>query len=320
MEAAVERQAVAGVKPSLRTPNKNRSGIGRGAEQKIQHIYGKLADAWGPQHWWPAETPFEVILGAILTQNTSWTNVERALASLRQAGGLSLEGIRNISIEKLEPLLRSSGYFRQKAQRVKDFVAFVDAKHRGSLETMFATGTEELRLQLLERKGIGRETADSILLYAGLHPVFVVDAYTRRIFERHEIVTASAAYDDIRQLVEHALVKEDAFRSSLFAIGQKSTVAHSGEERMANSEKRITPPVHAPSAMSTAQRSMLSRVYNEMHGLIVQVGKHYCHKTLPECERCPLGEMLSPKQRLRLQTGGSKPIRGTTKVLPVKSS
>ncbi len=272
------------MKPSSHTRKKGGPGRRPTAEEQVQRIYRRLAQAWGPQHWWPAETPFEVIVGAILTQNTSWTNVERAISSLREAGVLSLEGIRNISVAELEPLVRSSGYFRQKARRLKEFVAIVDARYSGSLEGMFARPSEELRSALLEQKGIGRETADSILLYGGLHPVFVVDAYTRRILERHEVVKASAKYDDIRLLVERALAKEEI--PSLQTVGL---------------DVGSRPEVHAPSAMSTAQRLKPARVYNEMHGLLVQVGKHYCHKQWPECDRCPLTELLSARQRARLQ-------------------
>jgi endonuclease III related protein len=256
-----------------------------GAEEQVSRIYRKLAQAWGPQHWWPAETPLEVIVGAILTQNTSWTNVERAMASLRQAGVLSIEGIRNITLAELELLVKSSGYFRQKAQRLKDFVAFVDARYGGSLERMFATPSEELRVALLEQKGIGMETADSILLYAGLHPIFVVDAYTRRILERHEVVNASAKYGDIRLLVEGALAEEDA-------------PTHSKTGNVWGTQR---PKAHDPSAMSTARKTRPASVYNEMHGLLVQVGKHYCYKQRPECDRCPLTEFLSARQRARLQ-------------------
>ena len=314
------------MKRSSRAASKKPGPVRCGAEEEIRQIYRKLAQAWGPQHWWPAETPFEVIVGAILTQNTSWTNVERAMANLRQAGALSLEGIRNISIAELEPLVRSSGYFRQKAQRLKDFVAFVDAEHGGSLEKMFATPTEELRSELLEQKGIGRETADSILLYAGLHPVFVVDAYTRRILERHRIISGSAGYDDIRLLVECALCDEtaEAPGSSLLAPGQRSRQPMSGQEPIAKSQEpsslSITRPItHAPSPMSMAKQSRLARVYNEMHGLLVQVGKHYCHKQRPDCERCPLGEMLSARQRSQLRALSAGAIRGTTKPSWLKS-
>ena len=174
-------------------------------EATVRAMYRKLARAWGRQHWWPAETPFEVIVGAILTQNTSWTNVERAISSLRVAGKLSVEGIRELPLPKLQRLIRSSGYFRQKAQRLKTFVAFLDTRYAGSLGRMFATPTEQLRDELLALNGIGPETADSILLYAGNHTIFVVDAYTRRILERHEAVRARAKYDEIRALVERAL-------------------------------------------------------------------------------------------------------------------
>src|SRR5271166_5286724 len=148
-------------------------------EALVRAIYRTLAGSWGPQHWWPAETAFEVITGAILTQNTSWKNVERALTSLRAAGVLNLEGIRATPISELQQLVRSSGYYRQKAARLKQFVAFVDEQYGGSLQTMFSTPTQQLRAELLTLKGIGPETADAILLYAGHHEIFVVDAYAR---------------------------------------------------------------------------------------------------------------------------------------------
>jgi endonuclease III related protein len=244
-------------------------------QQTVRAIYRKLSRAWGPQHWWPAETPFEVIVGAILTQNTSWTNVERALANLRAAGALSVEGIRKLPVEQLEPLVRPSGYFRQKAQRLKEFMDFLDATYGGSLEVMFATPTLELRERLLAQKGIGPETADSILLYAGHHPVFVVDAYTRRVLERHDAIGADAKYDEIRALVETALEGEDPLP------GDSGSELH-----------RHRPEAHVPSAMSTAPRSAATQVFNEMHGLFVQVGKHYCAKQDPICDVCPLGTML----------------------------
>ena len=282
----------------MKLPQQKRSKtrpVRSGAEEQVRQIYRKLASAWGPQHWWPAETPFEVIAGAILAQNTSWANVERAMANLRSAGLLTIEEIRNVSLDKLESLVRPSGYFRQKAQRLKDLVGFIDAKHGGSVEQMLATPTDELRAELLAQKGIGPETADSILLYAGLHPVFVVDAYTRRIFERHQVVSASAKYDDIRLLVQQALAAED----SPLAV--------------ANDAAR--PIVHSPSAMSTAQQSQHARVYNEMHGLLVQVGKHYCRKQQPLCDLCALGELLSSEQRARLRSfarNRKKPRTGRT--------
>jgi endonuclease-3 related protein len=245
----------------------------------VRAMYRKLSRAWGRQHWWPAETPFEVIVGAILTQNTSWTNVERAIASLRAAEKLSVEGIHEVPLRTLQRLIRSSGYFRQKAQRLKNFVAFLDARYGGSLERMFAMPTQELRAELLALNGIGPETADSILLYAGNHPIFVVDAYTRRILERHGVVSAGATYDEIRGFVERALHRARPLPPVFDAA-----------------PKDARPRAHPPSAMSTAQRSPLLQVYNEMHGLFVQVGKHYCLKSAPKCEICPLGSLLEGRR------------------------
>ncbi len=245
-------------------------------ERTIRSIYRKLSRLWGPQHWWPAETPFEVIAGAILTQNTSWTNVEYALVNLREADELSIEGIRELPLAQLELLVRPSGYFRQKARRLKDFIAFLDERYGGSLDSMFATPTLQLRTELLAQKGIGPETADSILLYAGHQPIFVVDAYARRVLERHDAVADTAKYDEIRDTVEGALRGE----------------RQSPEARLRKLSPQ-RPASHTPSTMSTASRVPMVQVYNEMHSLFVQLGKHYCHKREPSCNTCPLGKMLS---------------------------
>jgi endonuclease-3 related protein len=135
-------------------------------ESLLRAYYGVLFHAWGRQHWWPARTRFEVIVGAYLTQNTAWTNVELALGQLRAARVLCVKGIRDVPLSKLEVLIRSSGYFRQKARRLKMFVEFLDRQYRGSLHRMFAQPTKVLREQLLALEGVGPETADSILLYA----------------------------------------------------------------------------------------------------------------------------------------------------------
>ena len=174
-------------------------------QDAIRAYYETLFSAWGRQHWWPAQSRFEVIVGAYLTQNTAWTNVEKALAQLRKARLLAIAGIRRTPQARLAQLIRSSGYFRQKADRLKTFVRFLDKRYGGSLIRMFKHPTTGLRDELLALDGVGPETADSILLYAGDHPVFVVDAYTRRIFERHEIVSRQSSYDDIRKLFEQAL-------------------------------------------------------------------------------------------------------------------
>ena len=246
-----------------------------GKPEKIRTIFRTLYARWGRQHWWPAETPFEVIVGAYLTQNTAWTNVEKALEQLRLAGVLSIEGIRGIGLADLEKLIRSAGYFRQKAARLKEFVRFLDCQHGGSLERMFSQPTETLRAQLMALNGIGPETADSILLYAAQHPIFVVDAYTRRILERHNLAKSTAKYDDVRVLVEESLTGHE--------LGEANNIDPTTLPKGSS---------HNPSAMSTAERCTQTQVFNEMHGLLVGVGKNYCLKSKPNCEACPLGPLL----------------------------
>ena len=242
-----------------------------GPEPTLRAFYHALLGAWGAQNWWPAESRFEVILGAFLTQNTAWGNVERALANLRRARCLSAAGIRRVPLARLERLLRPAGYFRQKARRVKSFVAWLDANYDGSLERMFARPTPDLRAQLLALDGVGPETADSILLYAGGHPVFVVDAYTRRILDRHSILPLNAPYDDIRRTFERALRRASAPRR----MGQT--------------------PRHPVSRMSAAKVTPVARRYNQMHALLVAVGHQYCCKSEARCEHCPLKPFLSPR-------------------------
>lgn len=249
-------------------------------EEEILRYYRELFRAWGPQHWWPAETRFEIIVGVYLTQNTAWTNVELALANLRQARLLSVEGIRQVPLRKLHKLIRPSGYFRQKAARLKIFVAFLDEKYAGSLDKLFSQSTNKLREELLGLIGIGPETADSILLYAGNHPVFVVDAYTRRILERHEVLSAKADYEEIRHLFQHTL--EPVVQEQEHPLAQAMPQLEAGFRGAA----------HPPSAMSTAERTALVQVYNEMHGLIVGVGKNFCRKSQPKCDECPLQPFL----------------------------
>jgi endonuclease-3 related protein len=183
------------------------------------HDYFKvLIRAYGPQKWWPGRTRFEIIVGAILTQNTSWRNVEGAILALRRNGLLSPGGIAKARVEELATLIRSSGYFRQKARKLKEFVAFLQTRYEGSLDKMFRTPTEKLRGQLLGVHGIGPETADSILLYAGNHPVFVVDAYTRRILERHKIAHGKQTYEEIRTLFEKSLPLETTVFNEFHAL------------------------------------------------------------------------------------------------------
>jgi endonuclease-3 related protein len=210
-------------------------------------------------------------VGAYLTQNTAWTNVEKAIANLRNARSLTIKEIREIPLAKLEQLVRPSGYFRQKAQRLKNFIAYLDQNYRGSLDRMFAQPTEKLRAELLALNGVGPETADSILLYAGNHPVFVVDAYTRRILERHGIISQKTSYEEIRALMEKAIT--------------------SAEPELLNVKQPGAEPRHPVSRMSAAQRSHLAQHYNELHALIVRVGNQYC-RSIPRCEGCPLRRFL----------------------------
>jgi endonuclease III related protein len=257
---------------------------GKDSECEIRLYYRALSLAWGAQHWWPGETRFEVIVGAYLTQNTAWTNVELALANLRAADSLSLEGIRKMPLEKLERLIRPSGYFRQKARRLKTFGAYLDEKYGGSLDRLFAQPTGKLREELLGLNGVGPETADSILLYAGNHPVFVVDTYTRRILDRHGITPVKTDYEKVWKLFQRALTPVAQEQES----GEQKKAANTDAYRATG----IRGAAHSPSAMSMAARTALAQVYNEMHGLIVGVGKNYCRKSQPKCDGCPLQQFL----------------------------
>jgi len=168
----------------------------------LAEFYRVLSGKLGPQSWWPAKTPFEVIVGAILTQSTAWTNVERAIANLRRERMLTPAALERVPMVRLARLVQPSGYFRQKAKKLKAFVKFLRREYGGSLARMFRTPTHELREKLLAVHGIGPETADSILLYAGNHPVFVVDAYTKRALVRHGLVGENASYEEIRAVFE----------------------------------------------------------------------------------------------------------------------
>lgn len=192
---------VPAIKPkSLR--HRQVAGTPRPSQPPLDEYFNSLFATFGPQHWWPGKTPFEVIVGAILTQNTSWKNVELAIANLRQAKLLAPRAIERAPIAEIEQRIRPSGYFRQKARKLKAFCAFLRHEYRGSLVRMFKEPTLRLREKLLHVFGIGRETADSILLYAGGHPVFVVDAYAKRLLARHKWIEEDAGYEDVRWAVE----------------------------------------------------------------------------------------------------------------------
>ncbi|HEV2989307.1 MAG TPA: endonuclease III domain-containing protein [Candidatus Angelobacter sp.] len=237
----------------------------------IREYYLTLVQRWGPQNWWPAQSRFEVIVGAYLTQNTAWANVEKAITNLRRAGVLSVKGLRNIGQPELEQLVRPSGYFRQKAQKLQTFIRFLDTEYGGSLDRMFAQPTGKLRSELLALNGVGPETADSILLYAGNHTVFVVDAYTRRILERHGIIAPKTSYEGIRALIEKSISTANPKALNVLRYG--------------------TEPRHPVSRVSAMQRGQIAQHYNEFHALIVKTGNQFCRST-PRCECCPLRQFL----------------------------
>jgi len=201
-------------------------------------MHDRLVAAYGPQRWWPAKTPFEVILGAYLTQNTSWKAVERSLANLRNAGALNLKGLRELSVEELQRLIHPSGFFTRKAPALKAFVAMLDEEFGGSLKRLAAMPTELLRKRLLALPGVGPETADAILLYALEHAVPIADEYLRRIGERHKLVELQTrgqiSYESLTGLTRDAFAAE--------------------------------PEAEKP------------HLYNEFHALTVAVGKAHCRR------------------------------------------
>jgi endonuclease III related protein len=188
----------------------------------LRSYFDTLAQTLGPMHWWPARTPFEVIVGAILTQNTAWLNVEKAIANLRRKRLLTPRAIERVPTRRLAKLRRPSGYFRQKAKKLKAFVQFLKNEYGGSLARMFGTPTLELRERLLDVYGIGPETADSILLYAGGHAIFVVDAYTHRILGRHGLAPGkpdgTLKYEAVRSLFEDNLPSDARLYSEFHAL------------------------------------------------------------------------------------------------------
>ena len=209
-----------------------------------QRLFKKLLDHFGPQHWWPGETTLEVMVGAVLVQNTAWKNVEHAIKNLRDADVLHPDKLLALDASDLAELIRPSGYFRRKAQRLRNLMEFFVHEYDGLFATMQATDTATLREQLLCVHGVGPETADAILLYALEKPVLVVDSYTHRVFARHGWVSYEADYHELQEYLTSELTADVA-------------------------------------------------LYNELHALLVQVGKDFCRKT-PRCEQCPLREMLPP--------------------------
>jgi endonuclease III related protein len=168
--------------------------------ESLTEIYARLLKRFGPQHWWPGEGQFEIIVGAILTQNTNWTNVEKAIANLKAADCLEPEKLHRINIERLAELIRPAGYFNIKTKRLKNLLNWLFDNYDGKLENIEAVATSRLKEELLSVSGIGPETADSILLYAFGRPVFVVDAYTARIAARHNLIEPPFDYAELQRL------------------------------------------------------------------------------------------------------------------------
>ncbi len=211
--------------------------------QVLEHIYSTLLGHFGPQKWWPGDTAFEVMVGAVLTQNTNWSNVSKAITNLKNDNLLSFQSLDCLPEHLLAEKIRSSGYYNLKAKRLKNLLALIRCEAPdGDLDLLFSADTEVLREKLLSVKGIGPETADSILLYAAHKPVFVVDAYTYRILTRHGLIGEETDYHEMQ---------------SLF---------------MDNLENDV-------------------QLFNEYHALIVRVGKEFCKKSNPKCDKCPLREI-----------------------------
>ena len=174
-------------------------------ERFLKTVYQRLFKEYGKQHWWPAETDLEMIIGAILTQSTSWTNVEKAIHELQQKGMLSVQGLYDVPLDTLAEMVHSSGYFNQKAKKIKAFIQHLMFHHQGKLDRLLKQPLPSLRQELQSIHGVGKETADSIILYASRQPVFVIDAYTRRIFNRLGCNTEDAGYDELQEMFHHAL-------------------------------------------------------------------------------------------------------------------
>jgi len=185
---------------------------------KIIEIYHKLYHAFGPQHWWPGDSPFEIAVGAILTQNTNWANVEKAIASLKNKRALSAKGIHEMKTEKLALFIRPAGYFNVKARRLKAFIHFLINDYHGSMGRMKNEKLDTLRTKLLNVHGIGPETADSILLYALDNPVFVIDAYTKRALSRHSVINHDENYERIQDLFHETLKRDTELFNEYHAL------------------------------------------------------------------------------------------------------
>jgi endonuclease III related protein len=191
--------------------------------KKLLRIYEAQHAHFGHRNWWPGDTPFEVCVGAVLTQNTAWKNVAKAIANLKAAACLDLVTMFRLSHDELATLIRPAGYFNVKAVRLRNFLAHVVERHEADLEAFLSLPMETLREELLSVKGVGKETADSIILYAAGKPIFVVDAYTKRVLERHGLMEPRSSYDAVQDLFHGALPSDvdlyNDFHAQFVAVG-----------------------------------------------------------------------------------------------------
>jgi endonuclease-3 related protein len=193
--------------------------------EQLTEIYQLLFDRFGPQHWWPGQTQFEIITGAILTQNTNWTNVEKAITNLKSADRLTPKKLHHLDVSQLAELIRPAGYYNIKAKRLKNFINWLFDNYNGKPTNLETIDTSQLRAELLAINGIGRETADSILLYAFERPIFVVDAYTARIAFRHQLIQPDAEYEQLRELFQSNLPEDvqlfNEYHALLVRVGKE---------------------------------------------------------------------------------------------------
>lgn len=181
-------------------------------------VYELLLNHYGPQNWWPGETDFEIMVGAVLTQNTSWTNVTKAIANLQSLGLLSFNGLYSADIADIAEAIRPSGYYNVKARRLHNLLWMIFERYGGELAALLEDDTMSARENLLSVKGIGPETADAILLYCGHHPVFVVDAYTHRVFSRHNLVPDECDYHELQEYFTGSLPEDPQLFNEYHAL------------------------------------------------------------------------------------------------------
>ena len=231
-------------------------------KKDLRRAYELMRSHFGHRHWWPGETPFEVCIGAILTQNTAWTNVERAMANLKAARVLEPERLFALPESKLAQLIRPAGYFNVKARRLRSFLCVLVEEFGGDLRRMFVGKTSVVRKRLLAIHGVGPETADSMLLYVGGHHSFVIDAYTKRIFQRHRWSRRT---------------------------GEERRKTEAGNSRASDYDE-----LKSLCEAALNQKAGAARLdyWQDYHAQLVMVGKHFCRKRAPRCEQCPLKSLL----------------------------